>query len=154
MQLWPPPAVLGQVIRNPFRQKNVPRVAAIHDALCHVDPSSRDVRSIVYIGHAADGSAVNSHPELQMGMGLERFSDLQRALHRRFRAIEEDQRHAVANRKADEFASCFSGTKVFGVSDDLSELPLDFSLLVNKQLRVTDYVHEQNVAYLKFQVRW
>ena len=51
-------------------------------------------------------------------------------------------------------ASCFGGAKMLGTSDDLSELPLDFSLLVNKQLRVTDYVHEQNVAYLKFQVRW
>ena len=47
------------------------------------------------------------------------------------------QRHAIANRKADEFASCFGGAKVLSPSDDLNELPLDFSLLVTEQLWVT-----------------
>ena len=46
---------------------------------------------------------------------------------------------------SDEFAGCFGGAKA-GASDDLGELPLDFFLLVNEQLRVTDYVHEQDVA--------
>jgi len=31
-------------------------------------------------------------------------------------------------------ASCFGGAKMLGTSDDLSELPLDFSLLINKEL--------------------
>src|SRR5438874_2315463 len=59
--------------------------------------------------------------------------------------LEPPSPHAVAHWEPDEFAGCCGGAKA-GASNDLGELPLDFSLLVNEQLRVTDYVHEQDVA--------
>jgi len=38
---------------------------------------------------------------------------------------------------------------VLRASHDLTELPLDFPLLINEQLRVTNHVHEQDVADLQ-----
>jgi len=109
-------------------------IAACHNALRHVDPSSSYVRAIVHVGHTANRAAVNSHPQLQLRISFKRFSDFQRALHRRFRTVEEDKSHSITNRKTDEFASRFRGLEVLRASHDLTELPLNLSLLVGKQL--------------------
>ena len=78
----------------------------------------------------------------QLRMGFERFSNFQRTLRRRFRAIEENQCHAIANREPDELAGGFGDAKVVRASNDLSEFLLNLALLVHEQLGVTDHVHE------------
>ena len=113
-----PLAILRQVVGDSLGKKNVAGIATIHDSLRNIDPSASDIRSIVHIGNAADRTAVNAHAQLQLRMSFERFTDFQGTLHRRFWAVEEDQRHAIANRETDQFASCFGSAKVLGVSND------------------------------------
>jgi len=120
----------------------VPGIATIHYSLGHVNSHAGDIGALIHVRNAADRPAVNSHAQLQMGIGFERISDFQCTLDWRFRSIEEDQSHSIANRKPDKLASSLGGAKVFGASHDLSELPLDFSLLVREQFRVTDHVHK------------
>ena len=59
-----------------FESKNVSGIAAIHHSLRHVNSSAGEIGPFVYIDNAADWSAVDSHPELQVGMFLERATDL------------------------------------------------------------------------------
>ncbi len=77
---------------------------------------------------------MNSHAQLQFGMGLERLGNFQRALYRCFRAVEEDQCHAITNREPNEFPAGFGGAKVLRTSNDLIQLPLNLALLVKQQL--------------------
>ena len=43
VQVRLPMTVLGKIFRDPFREKNMPGVAAIHHALGHVDSSSGNI---------------------------------------------------------------------------------------------------------------
>ena len=45
-------------------EKDVPGVAAIHHPLRHVDSGPREVGPLVYVGHSAHRSAVDSHSKL------------------------------------------------------------------------------------------
>src|SRR5438105_15838806 len=100
-------------------RKNMPGIAAIHDALCHVDPPSRDVRLVVNIGDLIHWAAVHSHPQLDMRMLLQCSADLERTSHRLFRTVEEKERHPVSGRHPDQSTSRFGGPKTFSVSRDL-----------------------------------
>src|SRR5207249_11208716 len=121
-------------------QKNMPGIAAIHDALRHVDPWSRDVRLFINIGDLVHWAAVHSHPQLDMRMLLQRFADLERTSHRLFRTVEEKERHPVYGRHPDQPTPCFGTTKTFGTSYDLVEILEQLNLLIDQQLRVTDHV--------------
>jgi len=46
----------------------------------------------------------------------------------------------------DEFPSCFRGNDLLRISNDVTDLFLAFTLFVEQQLRVTDPVHEQDMA--------
>src|SRR5437867_7034438 len=121
-------------------QKNVSGIAAIHDALRHIDPWSRDVRLVINIGDLIDWAAVHSHPQLDMRMLLQCSADLERTSHRLFRAVEEKERHPIASRHSDEFALCFGGPKTFGASYDLIQLLEQLNLVIDQQFRITDHV--------------
>ncbi len=140
VQVRLPLPVLGQIFRYMARQKNMPGIAAIHDALCHVDPRSRDVRLVINIGDLIHWAAVHSHPQLDMRMLLQRFADLERTSHRLFRTVEEKERHPVSAWYPDEFAGCFGGPKTFGATYDLIQLLEQFNLFIDQQFRVTDHV--------------
>src|SRR5438046_7927295 len=122
VQVRLPVPVLNQIFRYMPGQKNMPGIAAIHDALRHVDPCSRDVRFVVHIGHSIHWAAVHSHPQLDVRMLLQRFADLERTSHRLFRTVEEKERHPVSAWYPDESATCFRRSKLFGVSHDLVEI--------------------------------
>src|SRR5439155_7203714 len=104
VQIRLPMPVLGQIFRYMRGQKNVSGIAAIHDALRHIDPWSRDVRLVINIGDLIDWAAVHSHPQLDMRMLLQCSADLERTSHRLFRTVEEKKRHPIASRHSDEFA--------------------------------------------------
>ena len=91
---------------------------------------------------------MNTHAQFQLGMYLQRFADFERAFDRRFRAVEKHQRHPVASWKPDQLAGGFGGTDLLGVSDNLGQLLLELALLVDKQFRVTNHVHEQDMSDL------
>jgi hypothetical protein len=68
MQARPPLSVVLQVFGNALREKNVPRIAAIHHALRDVNSSSSNVGSIVNVSNLVDRATVNAHPQLQLRM--------------------------------------------------------------------------------------
>jgi len=122
VQVRLPVPVLGQIFRYMPGQKNMPGIAAIHDALRHVEPRSGDVRLVVNIGDLIHRAAVHSHPQLNMRIPLQRSADLERTSHRLFRTVEEKERHPVSGRHPDQFTFCFGGLKTFAASDDLVEI--------------------------------
>jgi hypothetical protein len=83
---------------------------------------------------------------------LGRFADLDCAPDRCFRSISKHQRAAVPGRQAQEFASCFGQAELFGATDNLLQRFELFTLLVNKQLRVTHDVDEQDVPDLELHI--
>src|SRR4051794_731009 len=102
-----------------FRDKNVPRVAAIHNPFCQVDPSAREIGPFVHIHNPADGTAVDSHPKLQARMFLERTADLHRALRRRFRTGVKYQHHSIASWDPNQTVRAFGSLKLFGGANHL-----------------------------------
>jgi hypothetical protein len=141
VQVRLPVPVLGQILRYMPGQKNMPGIAAIHDALRHVDPWSRNVRLVINIGDLIHWAAVHSHPQPNMRMLLQCSADLERTSHRLFRTVEEKERHPVSGRHPDQFTFCFGGPKTFGVSHDLVEFLQKLNLLIDQQFRVTDHVY-------------
>ena len=71
-------------------------ISAGHDPLRHVETGTGEIGTIVHIYHPAYRAAVHAHSNLQARMRLERATDFNRALRRRFLTGVEDQRHTVA----------------------------------------------------------
>src|SRR5437016_21284 len=90
--------VFFEIFGDMLGKENVTGISAGHHPLRHVDPGAREIGSFVYINHAANWSAVDSHPKLQARMFLELSADLDRALRWRFWTGVKDQRHPVAGR--------------------------------------------------------
>ena len=124
----------------------MPCVAAIHHPFCHVDSSAREIGPFIYIDNAADWPAVDSHPKLQARMFLERAADLHRALHRRFRTGVKDQHHPVASWDPNQTVRGFGSLKLFGGANNPVQFLNRRVLLVNRKLRVTNDVDEQNMG--------
>jgi hypothetical protein len=131
VQVRLPVPVLGQIFRYVPGQKNMPAIAAIHDALRYVDPCSRNVRLVINIGDSVDWATVNSHPHLNMRMILQAPANLERTSHRLFRTVEEKERHSVSHRHSIEFAPCFCRPKTFGASHDSIQFLEQLNLLID-----------------------
>ncbi len=90
--------VKRQVFGHAFRKQDVTAVAAIHHPLRDVDPGASDIRAVVHIRRRANWSAVNADANGELRLIPQRFTDFDRATHRRLGATGKDQRHAVAGR--------------------------------------------------------
>src|SRR4029077_12402865 len=99
-----------------FGYKDVAGIAAIQNPLRDVDSRPGHVCFVVNIGHSIDRAAVNSHPQLDLRMLLQRFADLERTSHWLFRTLEKQERHPVSGRHSNQFPSLFSRPKTFGAS--------------------------------------
>ncbi|PYL50591.1 MAG: hypothetical protein DMF32_03785 [Verrucomicrobia bacterium] len=75
-------------------------------------------------------------------------ADLDRTPDRRFWTIKENERHPIANRKSDQLPCFFRTAHLLGSTDNFSELLHVLTLLIEKQPRITDQIHKQNVANL------
>src|SRR5438477_9737413 len=104
-----PMAVLFQVLGHMFRDEDMPGITAIHHSLGDVDSGTRYVGATTYVNHTTDRSAVHPHPQLELRVFPRATTDLQRAFHRRFRSVVENQRHAVSGRHGDEPPICLRG---------------------------------------------
>ncbi len=91
---------------------------------------------------------MNSHSELQLRILFQPFADLDRAPHGRFWTIEKNERHPIANGKSNQLPCFFGTADLLGTTDDFSQLFLVLTLLIEKQPRITDQIHKQNVANL------
>src|SRR5438094_5955103 len=96
VQIRPPFAILREIIPNSFREKNMSGIAAIHHPLRHIDAYSSNVALIIYIGDLIHRSAVNSHPQLQLGVLTQLATNLECTTDRHIHGGEEDQYHSIA----------------------------------------------------------
>jgi hypothetical protein len=133
--LWQrsPPLVFFQIFGDVLGKKNVPGVATIHHPFGQVDSSAREIRPFVYIDHAANGSAVDSHPELEARVFPERAADLHRALRRRFRIGVKDQHHSVASWDPNQTVRGFGSLKLFGGANNPVQFLNRRVLLINRK---------------------
>src|SRR5438552_13945063 len=131
MQMRPPMAVLDQIVSQVLGQQNVPGIATIHHALGHIDSRSRDIERIINISDLINRSAVNSHPQLDVGVTTQRYANIERASHRLLRAAEKKKRHPITGWHPDEFATCFSRPKTCGAAHDLFEFLEQLNLFVD-----------------------
>ena len=144
---------LREIFGDAFRNKNVSCVRAIHYALGGVDSSARDIGAIIHIAHLVDRAAVNSHSQLNVWVALERLLNLNRALDRRFGSRKENERHSITSRKADQTSARFGRAKGRTIAHHVAQALLQSPLLIGQQFRITDDVHEQDVANLQFRSR-
>jgi hypothetical protein len=124
----------------------VPCVATIHYPFGHVDSSAREIGPFIYIDHAANWSAVDSHPKLEARMFLERAADLHRALHRRFGIGVKDQHHPIASWDPNQTVRSFGSLKLFGGANNPVQFLNRSVLVVNRKLRVANGVDEQDMG--------
>ena len=92
---------------------------------------------------------MNTHPDLQALIVLQRPADLKGALRRFLGTLIEHQRHPVAGGNLQDPIGRFSFLKSLGQMNNLVELLNSRVLLVNGELRVTDNVDEKNVRDLQ-----
>src|ERR1700730_16085786 len=119
MQRRLPMLRLRQVFRDAFRQENVTAVGAIHYSLSNIDPGAGNIDPIVHVADLIDRAAVDSHPQLNIGLALERPLNFNRATQRRFRTLEKNESHTIAYRQTDETPVRLRGTKAFRLGNAL-----------------------------------
>src|SRR6476660_4609862 len=100
---------------------------------------------IIHINDAAHRAAVHAHSNLQAWMLLERTTDFNRALRRRFLTGVEDQCHAVSGWNFYQPTSNFGFLVLIRTADDCRQLVNYRPLLVNRKLGVTNNVDEQDM---------
>src|SRR6476469_3580185 len=137
--------VFFEILGYMLGDKNVSGVSAIHDPLRHVDAGTGEIGMAIHIYHPADRTAVHAHSNLQAWMRLERATDFNRALRRRFLTGVKDQRHAVAGRNFYQPTRSFGFLVLIRTADDCRQLINYCPLLVNRKLRVTNNVDEQDM---------
>ena len=93
-------------------------VAAIEHALSDVNACSGDINAVVHVRDLVNGTAVNSHPHLNLRMVLECLRYFQRATRRLLEIFEEQQRHPIAGRQANQFVFRFGGAETISATDD------------------------------------
>src|SRR4030095_8683774 len=99
----------------------------------------------IHIYHPADRTAVHAHSNLQAWMRLERATHFSRTLRRRFLTSVEDPRHDVAGWKFYQSTRSFRFLVLIRTADDWRQLINYCPLLVNRKLRVTNNVDEEDM---------
>src|SRR5437879_5681699 len=99
----------------------------------------------IHIYHLAYRAAVHAHPKFKAWMLLARPADLNRTLRGRFLTCVEDQRHAVAGWNFYQPTRSFGFLVLIRTADDFRQLINYCPLLVNRKLRVTNNVDEEDM---------
>src|SRR5438552_8852646 len=118
----------------------MPGVPTSHHPLGHVKAGTSEIGVTIHIYHPTDGTAVHAHSNLQAWMRLERATDFNRALRRRFLTCVKDQRHAVAGWNFYQPPRGFRFLILSRAANDLGQFVNHRPLLVNRKLGVTDDV--------------
>jgi hypothetical protein len=144
-QVRPPLRILLEIVRDTFGEQDVSGIAAIHDALRHIDSDTRDIGLFVQIGDLVNRAAMDSHAHLQFRMALEGLANFQRAENRRFQAVAEHERTTITGRQPQKFAFRFRFLELVGAAHDLAQRLDLIALFGDQQLRVTDDIDEQDM---------
>src|SRR5207249_5162081 len=123
----------------------MPGVPTSHHPLGHVKAGTSEIGVTIHIYHPTDGTAVHAHSNLQAWMLLERATDFNRALRRRFLTGVENQCHAVAGWNFYKPTRSFGLLILIRTADDCRQLINYCPLLVNRKLRVTNNVDEKDM---------
>src|SRR5205823_1836438 len=100
VEVWRPLAILLQIFRDMFGEKNMTGIAAIHHPLRDVNASAGDIGLLVQISDCIYWTAVDSHPDAQLWAAFERLRDLHCAQGWRFRTSAKDECAAIARGQA------------------------------------------------------
>ena len=71
-----------------------------------------------------------------------------RAAQGRFWTIKKNERHPIANGKSNQLPCFFGTADLLCATDNFSQLLMVVTLVIEKQRRITDQIHKQNVANL------
>ena len=129
-------------------------VAAVHHALGDIDSGARDVGAIIDIQNFINGTAVDSHAQTKFRMSCQFAANFQRAPDRRFRIIKENKRDTVARWQPAQFTGCFGGVELLGAARNFVELVDEFALLVDREFRILNNVHEQDMCDFRSKIRF
>src|ERR1041385_5464758 len=99
-----PFAVLSEIIRDALGKKNVPGIPTIHHPLCHVDSSTSNVAPIIDIGYLVNRPAVDSHPQLHLGVPTQFAAKLLSTPHRCVHPSKENEHHAISRWQTNKLA--------------------------------------------------
>ena len=146
-----PPARLGQIVGDPFGNKDVSGIAAIHDSLRDIDASPGNVLALVHVRNVVNWSAVNSHSQRQARFRPQGLSNFQCAFDRFLLRSSKHQGHAVPGRKKNELTGRFGVSPRFCVPDNRVQLVQSFRLLISRQLGVPNDVDEEDMRDLQAQ---
>jgi hypothetical protein len=119
MQVRLPVRVFLEIFSDVLREQNVSGIAAVHNPLCDIDAGASHVRFSGCVDDPTDGSAVYTHSQLKFWMLLESAAYFQRAFNRRFWAMIENQRDAVACWDFEQAPRRFRSLEFIRTSDNL-----------------------------------
>ena len=88
--------ILFQVLGHMAGKQDVSGVAAIHDALRHVNSGAGDAGGVIHISNSGDRTAMHAHSQRQFWMCFQGLADFEGAIEGFFWAPVENERHAVA----------------------------------------------------------
>ena len=125
------------------RHENVAAIAEIHHALRDVDAVATHVHVAIDVELANDFAGVKAHPHGEAAFDL--FRQLASAADRVRTVTEEDQRHAVAGRCADDFVAGGSVGRGGTIVDNVLQAAENGGLPIERKGRITDGVQEKNM---------
>src|SRR4029078_5299434 len=102
MKMLLPMSKVWQIFGDVPGKQNVLGITAIHHPLGNVDAGASDVGTPTHIHYSTHRAAVHARAQVELRMLPGRATDLQGALHRRFRAVVKHQRHSVAGWDTDQ----------------------------------------------------
>src|SRR5436190_16585900 len=142
-------AILFQILCHVLGDEDVAGIAAIHHPLRDVDSSSRNVCAATYVHYAADRSAMDPHAQFQLWVFADGTANFQRALHRGFGGVIEDERHTVTSRHGNEPTLCLRRAEMFSLADDLIKHVEQSALLVRYEFGIADNVDKKHIGNLQ-----
>ena len=141
-----PFADLADIFSDALGDEDMTGVAAIHDALREVDPSTGDVGGGLAFFRLRYRTAMYAHAHLQTRIGRAQSSrNLNGATDRRFRSGKEDEDHSVTGWNMDEFSRFVSRLIFRRLPHNRIQRLHGGALIVDEKFRIPDDVDEQNM---------
>lgn len=127
-------------------------IRAIHYPLGHIDARSGNVGAIVHVGEPIHRSAVNSHPEFDLWIGLVSLTYFDRAFNGGIRGGKENERHSIPRWNSDQLPRRFAPLEMFGAAHQPIQSTNNSGLVVNGSPGIADNVDEKDVRDLELRI--
>jgi len=144
-----PGAHLAQDIGGSFGYHDVSGISTIHHALCDVDATTGDISIRIDVRDPINGTRVDSHAQLDVGRGAERFRQFESAPDRGFGVTKKDKRHPVTGGQSDQLVVSSCSLERRGVPNGFLQIVKNLLLVVHVERGVGDDVHKEDMGDLK-----